>query len=110
MAYQRKESDMKVKIKNINGIVLGPQSITYQILIKKHKLNQLTENFWAYMSIVTDERTYDIQFDTKVELVNFYIGMNHCIHKIKPNFPKIVCRRFLRIHLTRMKLQHIAEI
>eukprot|EP00347_Sterkiella_histriomuscorum_P006301 403353291 len=90
MAYQRKESDMKVKLKNINGIVLGPQSITYQILIKKHKLSQLTENFWTYMSIVTDERTYDIQFDTRVELVNFYIGMNHCINKIKPNFPKIV--------------------
>jgi len=51
-----------------------------------------------------------MQFEKKNELINFYIAINELIFRAKPLFRKIVDRKFLRIHLTRMKLEHIAEL
>ncbi|CDW73975.1 UNKNOWN [Stylonychia lemnae] len=110
MSLQKKDISMNIKIKNITGILLGPQTITYQILIKKGRLQRITERYWSFLSIVSAERTYDIQFEKKDELINFYIAINELVSRSNPQFDKIVDRRFLRIHLTRMKLEHIAEM
>lgn len=67
---------MTIKLKHITGLLIGPQSITFQILIKKKRLEDFSLNYWSYLSIVTEERTYDLQFDAKVEFINFYIAMN----------------------------------
>lgn len=76
MALQKKETDMNIKLKHIIGLLIGPQSITFQILIKKRRLEDLSLKYWSFLSIVTEERTYDLQFDSKVHFIDFYIAMN----------------------------------
>lgn len=90
--------------------MIGPQSLTFQALLKRRRLKNHILNFQNYITLVTHKRTYDFQFDDKEEVIRFYIAMSECIWRLKPNFLRIVNYKFLQFNFMRLKLEFFAEI
>lgn len=107
---QKVDSSFTVPACDISGILLGPQTITFQNLIKKKRIHFVSERYWSFVSIVTINRTYDFQFFNREDVVDFYIAVNEAVANVKPRQLRIMSIKYLRMHLIKMKLEHIAEM
>lgn len=69
-----KYSKALVKLKHIDGMIIGNQTVTHFNHIK------ITEP-WKCMSIVTLKRTYDFFIPIKSDFISIYIALQALLHK-----------------------------
>ena len=70
-------------VERIKGIIFGSMTITFRqyfnLKITDKELQKTKYDQWRYVSILTDERSYDYIFKNKQDSIDFIIAVNSSI-------------------------------
>jgi hypothetical protein len=72
-------------------------------------MDDFQSNFQCYVSLVTKIRTYDFRFESKENAVNFIVSISDSTFKVKPKFPHLVNKGFLKMLMMKLKLRYICK-
>jgi len=104
-----KPNPLKIKLKTMLGFLLGSNSLTFKMLPEETR-DEILLNSWRFISLITENRTYDFQFEKKRDMVDFIIALNHVTHKVIPQYPEIISRKLLNFMILKQRLLRIAKI
>ena len=101
--------DIKVKLETLTGFMVGPESLTFQVLKKENKEMAQDLDEWQYVSLCDYRNiTYDFRVKSRQECLDFIIGVSEAAMAINKKFFGLTNRKLLASIFTRNKLKKIA--